>query len=283
MRRSDVLFLCALASALLVALAARTAQARTPGELMREPVTGMEFAWVPGGCYDMGCGPWTQDCELYEHPAHRVCVGGFWLGRFEVTREQWAKVMGAAAPGGQPLAKDGGDLPVALVSWAEARRFAARLTELSAARGGGAFRLPTEAEWEYAARSGGRMESFPGAVSENEAGWYYENSGGRAHPVGGKARNGLGLHDMMGNVFEWCEDVFDRGFYARSPKDAPLCVDPGRTPADWRVRRGGSFGTLARDARTAMRGKLEPDSRDEFTGLRLLREPDSALPSPGKP
>ncbi|OGR37637.1 MAG: hypothetical protein A2051_03100 [Desulfovibrionales bacterium GWA2_65_9] len=241
------------------------AAAPKPGEVWREPATGMEFAWVPGGCFDMGCGPWTQDCELYEYPVHRVCVDGFWLGRFEVTQDQWRRVMGAS-----PAANQGdGALPVELVSWHEAKAFAERLSSL----GAGVFRLPTEAQWEFAARSGGRPERFAGGAPEDAAGWNYENSGGRSHPAGGKAGNGLGLFDMTGNVFEWCADVFDRGFYARSPRNNPLCTDPGGTPADWRVRRGGSFGNLARDTRTAMRGKLEPGSRDEFTGLRLLREP----------
>lgn len=240
------------------------------GEVWREPVTGMAFVWVPGGCFDMGCGLWTQDCELYEYPVHKVCLGGFWLGRFEVTQDQWARVMG-----GNPASnKSQGDLPVELVSHDEAREFAAKLSAQSAP-GVAGFRLPTEAEWEFAARSGGRPEGFPGGLREDEAGWHFENSGGVSHPVGGKRPNGLGLYDMMGNVFEWCRDVFDRGFYARSPKDGPLCTDPGQTPADWRVRRGGSFGTLARDARTVMRGKLEPGSRDEATGLRLLREADA--------
>lgn len=230
----------------------------------------MEFAWVPGGCFEMGCGAWTRDCELYEMPQHKVCVEGFWLGRFEVTQDQWRLVMGQnpAYNAGQG-AMDRGTLPVEMVTWHEAKAFAAKLSSL----GAGAFRLPTEAQWEYAARSGGKPEIFAGAAGENGAGWNFENSGGQSHLVGGKAKNGLGLFDMTGNVFEWCEDVFDRDFYAGSPQDSPLCTDPGRTPASRRVRRGGSFGNLARDTRTAMRGKLEPTSRDEFTGLRLLRLP----------
>jgi formylglycine-generating enzyme required for sulfatase activity len=230
----------------------------------------MDFAWVPGGCFFMGCGAFSVDCELYEHPAHRVCVRGFWMARHEVTQAQWRQVMGENPSINQSGGPAGDSLPVEGVTWEQAAAFARRLSELSGAR----LSLPTEAQWEYAARSGGRDEPFAGGHDAGRLGWYFENSLLRAHPVGMKAPNGLGLFDMSGNVAEWCLDVFDRDFYAKSPEEEPLCSAPGNTPGFWRVRRGGNFAYLSREARSTARGKLEPGARDERTGLRLVRLAD---------
>ena len=137
----------------------------------------MEFVWVPGGCYRMGSNSGEDD----EQPVHEVCVDGFWLGKYEVTQAEWQRVMG-----NNPSHFKGDRNPVEIVSWDDAQEFIKRLN----AKGNGTFRLPTEAEWEYAARSGGKDEKYAGGNDVDRVAWYKSNSGGKTHPVGTKAPNG---------------------------------------------------------------------------------------------
>jgi hypothetical protein len=133
---------------------------------------------------------------------------------------------------------------------------------------GKAYRLPTEAEWEYAARSGGKIEKWAGTSSESELGdyaWYYNNSGYRSHPVGQKKPNGLGLYDMTGNVWEWMSDWYDKGYYAESPRDEPEGSVTGRT----RSLRGGYWGDLPRFVRVSRRIGLAPAARAAGDGFRV--------------
>jgi len=236
-----------------------------PGDTWTDPVTGMEFLWVPGGTYEMGCGPWVRECFSNERPAHAVRVAGFWLGKYEVTQGQWESL-----GGGNPSAiKGGDDYPVDNVSWNDAKAFIGRLNRAGAAK----FRLPTEAEWEYAARSGGKAENYAGGEDLDRVAWHKGNSGATAHPVGAKAANGLGLHDMSGNVGEWCEEACSaEAVYSCRSQDRPSMLD-GTDMAPPRVVRGGSWLSMPREARTTGRYGLAAGRQLHFVGLRLVRVP----------
>ena len=215
--------------------ALKTAGARPParprpGEVWAEPVTGMEFVFVPGGCFKMG--DVFGSGHTSEKPVHEVCLEGFWIGRFEVTQAQWRAVMG-----NNPSRFGSGERhPVDSLTWEQARDFT---RALSAASGGqSAFRLPTEAEWEYACRSGGKNEIYAGGDDASRVAWYDDNAGGGTHAVGQKAPNGLGIFDMSGNVAEWVQDRYSDQAYAQHAKNNPLFAEEGNGP---RALRGGSF------------------------------------------
>ena len=227
------------------------------GSFFADPVTGMEFVFVRGGCYEMG--DTFGDGFPWETP-HEVCVNDFYLGKYEVTQRQWKKVMGK-----NPSNFTGNDEnPVECVSWYDAQHFIDRLNSQS----GRNYRLPTEAEWEYAARSGGKKEKFSGTSREEELGeyaWYTYNAEGRPHPVGQGRPNGLGFYDMSGNVWEWCSDWYDENYYKSSPRNNPKGPDDGSL----RVRRGGSFSDL-KDLRAAYRGWGMEATRLIVNGFRLV-------------
>ncbi len=202
-----------------------------------EPVTGMEFVWVPGGCFQMGSDNGDND----EKPVRKVSVDGFWLGKYEVTQGQWQKIMGS----NPSYFKNGNDYPVEKVSWHDCQEFIRNLNSKSDRH----FRLTTEAEWEYAARSGGQDEKYAGGNDVEGVAWYAGNSGSSTHPVGRKAANGLGLYDMSGNVWEWCADWHS---------DHCIC-------------RGGSWGTGPWHVRSTERGgRLRPSVRSMCLGFRLV-------------
>lgn len=225
-----------------------------------DPTTGMEFVFVKGGCFQMGdtFGNGGSD----DKPVHEVCVTDFSLGKYEVTQGQWLKVMGS-----NPSAfKDcGSDCPVENVSWNMVQEFIKKLNGKS----GTQYRLPTEAEWEYAARSGGKKEKWAGMSDEGnlkEFVWLNNNSAGITHPVGQKKSNGLGIYDMSGNVYEWCQDWYHETYYGKSPKDNPQGSDSGTN----RVLRGGSWADSEYSQRTYARGRDEMDGRSDNNGFRLL-------------
>lgn len=223
----------------------------------------VEMVSVPGGCFQMGD---NFNEELYgEKPVHEVCVSDFQLARYEVTQGQWKAVMGSNTS----YFKDcGTDCPVERVSWEDAQEFIEKLNQLT----GKTYRLPTEAEWEYAARSGGNKEKYAGEnekSSLDRVAWYAQNSGHRTHKVGLKSPNGLGLYDMSGNVWEWCSDWYDKHYYENSPKFNPQ----GPANGKYRVSRGGEMGTVPWYLRTANRLMLLPDEGSNGQGVRL------ALPS----
>lgn len=234
---------------------ARGAPSSSPGRGWTDPVTGMEFVWVPGGCYRMGSNSGGKD----EKPVHEVCLDGFWIGKYEVTQAEWRQVMGS-----NPSHFKGDRNPVEKVSWHDAQDFVRRLRSM----GGGNVRLPTEAEWEYAARSGGRRETYAGGEDVNRVAWYDKNSGKRSHPVGTKAPNGLGIYDMSGNVWEWCQDNFDKKAYSRHSRHNPV----NRTSVDNYASRGGSWFANTSYCRTSDRGHDSP-GRYNNTGFRLVRTP----------
>jgi formylglycine-generating enzyme required for sulfatase activity len=226
----------------------------------KETEDGMVF--VKGGCFDMGdiFGTGASD----EKPVHRVCVGDFYLGKTEVTQKQWEDVVGS-----NPSKFQCGDCPVERVSWNNVQDFIKKLNEKT----GMNYRLPTEAEWEYAARSGGWKEQWAGTNDEAKIGeytWYGYTAEGRTHAVAGKTPNGIGLYDMMGNVWEWCADWYDKQYYETSPSKDPQGPSEGSN----RVIRGGGWRSKDKGLRTTDRNDFIPTSK-KFTdiGFRLARSP----------
>jgi sulfatase modifying factor 1 len=224
-----------------------------------DPATGMEFVFVKDGCYSMGN---TFDNGGFdERPVHEVCLDDFFVGKYETTQKQWRIVMGNDPSYFWFL---GSNRPVEQVSWNDVQEFIRRLNE----RPGKKYRLPTEAEWEYAARSGGKREKYSGTSDDRELGdfaWFDANSGGRTHPVGRKKPNGLGLYDMTGNVEEWVADWYDEAYYRTSPKKNPLGPKHGQVKG----ARGGTCFTWPRTERVTQRHIVPPDYSDIFIGFRL--------------
>jgi len=228
----------------------------------QEPLSGMAFVWVDGGCFKMGCGIWDIDCRSREQPEHEVCVDGFWIGKFEVTQGEWKKLLGC----NPALNKLSDRHPVDRISWLDTQDIIERL---NSRKYGLRFRLPTEAEWEFAARGRGRPESFAGGNSADEAAWHLNNSGDVPKAVGTKPANILGIHDMSGNVREWVEDWYDPLYYQISPAHNPQGPDTGTM----RVTRGGSWNSSAHSVRTVNRTWNDPTSRFAGYGVRLVAVP----------
>jgi len=241
------------------------------GDTWVEPVTKMEFAWVPSGTFRMGSGDWDREGEKGEFPAHTVSLDGFWLGKYPVTQAEWKKVLAGrfwkkvglynASPS---CFKTGPDLPVEQVSWNDALDFLQKLINFN--KGKYHFRLPTEAEWEYAARSCGRYHKYAGDKALDALAWYSANSGMTTHPVGKKQPNALGIHDMSGNVYEWCLDAYSETAYTEHAKNNPLIS--GSTPK--RVIRGGSWSNSAHETRTTYRASVNQDFKGNYLGFRVV-------------
>ena len=217
------------------------------------------MVFVPGGEFMMG----SEDGYLDEKPVHPVRVRDFYLGKFEVTQEQWRSVMRR-----EPSRfGDCSDCPVEQVSWHHVRRFLRAHSKSS----GREFRLPTEAEWEYAARSGGDHLLWSGEPGKaGEFAWYMDNSRGKTHPVGTKRPNRFGIHDMSGNVAEWCSDWYDSTWYGISPVKNPL--GPGDVMYKQRVVRGGDWSTVRAKLKVTDRGALPADNRWDFLGFRVAMD-----------
>ena len=221
----------------------------------------MEMVFVQGGTFTMGCtSEQGSDCDADESPSHRVMLSDFYIGKYEVTQKQWKAVMG-----NNPSYFKGDDLPVESVSWVDIQEFIRKLN----AQTGKHYRLPTEAEWEYAARGGNRSNGYKYSGSNviGNVAWYYGNSGSETHPVGSKFPNELGLYDMSGNVWEWCSDWY--GSYGSSAQSNPA----GATTGSGRVDRGGSWINFARNCRVSNRLYDFPDYRDNGIGFRLVSLP----------
>ncbi len=190
------------------------------------------------------------DGELDEKPVHRVCLDDFKIDKYEVTQSQFKQVMG----NNPSRFSTCGDCPVEQVTWLEAMEYCEK----------GDKRLPTEAEWEYAARSGGKSEKYSGGADIDSVAWYRNNSDGKTHPVGRKHANGLGLYDMSGNVWEWVSDRYDKGYYKRSPESNPK----GPSKDERRTLRGGSWYFKPEYVRASDRYGFKPDVRGLFSGFR---------------
>ncbi|MBR4937142.1 MAG: formylglycine-generating enzyme family protein [Bacteroidaceae bacterium] len=212
---------------------------------------------VQGGTFTMGATA-EQGSDAYdsEKPTHQVMLSSYYIGKFQVTQAEWQAVMGT-----NPSHFKGDNLPVVNVNWFDCQEFIRKLNELT----GKQFRLPTEAEWEYAARSGKHSygAKFAGGSNIDNVGWYKENSNSTTHPVGLKRPNELGLYDMSGNVWEWCQDWY--GSYSSASQTNPQ----GPATGTYRVLRGGGWGLDARSCRLSFRSICVPDFRANDGGLRL--------------
>jgi formylglycine-generating enzyme required for sulfatase activity len=221
---------------------------------------GMEMVLIPAGSFMMG----SEAGYGNEEPVHEVTISKpFYLGKHEVTQEQWEVVMG-----NNPSRFKGGDNPVENVSWNDVQAFIKKLNEKEGTTG---YRLPTEAEWEYAARAGTNTTYFFGDDEKelSRCAWYYDNSGKKTHPVGQKYPNVWGLYDVHGNVWEWVQDRYGEEYYAKSPGADPQ----GPSRGSRRVFRGGSWYDAAMFCRSTSRDYGSPGDRYERNGFRLAFSP----------
>ena len=256
----------------------------TAGAECREEATGMEFVFVPGGCFQMGS-PKSEDGRYDdEGPQHKVCLDGFWMGKYEVTNAQYRRFKPDHKNyeyEGKSL--NGDDQPVVMVSWNDAHAFTAWMAK----QGRGEFRLPTEAEWEYAARAGTTTARYWGDNPDDACN--YANVGDQTAkkiwtnwtihdcnddyavtaPVGQFEPNAFGLYDMLGNVWEWCQDTYYEN-YNGAPTDGSAWGSLGDKKANM-LLRGGSWLNEPYDVRSANRSRLEPGNQNSVIGIRVVR------------
>jgi formylglycine-generating enzyme required for sulfatase activity len=214
-----------------------------------DPIEPEEMIWVEGGTFMMGCtDEQGEDCFFNEYPAHEVTLSGFYISKYTVTQKEWVAAMGI-----NPSFSEftGDDIPVHNISWNEIQQYIARLNEKT----GKNYRLPTEAEWEYAARGGNKSKGYKYSGSDfpNTVAWYNSNTD-RLHPVGEKYPNELGIYDMSGNIFEYCNDRY--GYYTDSAQ-----TNPAGPATGIRVSRGGAWYTFDFLSRNSCRypGSATPD------------------------
>ena len=223
------------------------------GKVFTSPTLGAKFVLITAGTFQMGD----------SGKQHQVTISRpFYIQTTEVTQGQWKKVMGSNPSN---FSGCGDDCPVEKVSWNDVQDFISKLNSMERTD---KYRLPTEAQWEYAARSGGKAEEYAGTSSESSLGdyaWYSANSGSKTHSVGQKKPNGLGLYDMSGNVWEWVQD-----WYGNYPSGS-VTDHEGPSSGSFRVYRGGSWSNDARNCRSAARHSNDPGSRSVSLGFRLLR------------
>ena len=270
-----------------------------PGDKWRDPVTGMEFVWIPAGCFQMGqtnaekrqliqeIGEenYKNYCES-ELPRHEVCVDGFWMGKYEVTNVQFRKFRSSHDSGAyEGHSLNGDDQPVVMVSWEDAKAFVDWLNR----KGNGKFSLPTEAEWEYACRGGSSSVRYWGDNSDDACRYAnvhdttskgaFEKFTWPNHScndgyavtasVGRFQANDFGLYDMLGNVWEWCEDIYASDAYSKHSRNNPIYASSGSN----RVYRGGSWLNQPARVRCAYRAGREPGDALDGLGFRLSRKP----------
>ena len=222
-------------------------------------VNGVSFDMiaVEGGTFTMGATEEQgSDAKSNEKPTHQVTLSSYYIGKTEVTQALWEAVMGS-----NPMISKGAKFPVGYVTWEDCQEFITKLNELT----GKKFRLPTEAEWEYAARGGNKSKGYKysGSNTINDVAWYKDNSKSLIQAVATKAPNELGIYDMSGNVEEWCSDRF--GKYSSDSQSNPIGPDSG----SYRVCRGGCYGDAAQYCRVSYRDLYNPASNSYHLGLRL--------------
>ena len=267
-----------------------------PGEWI-EPLTGMEFVWVEGDCFKMGSPKEEEERRANEGPVHEVCIDGFWMARYSVTVGQFKKFINATSyqteaekqgwAYGLGLGKQKGHCwkkthfqqddhhPVINISWNDA----IALTKWLSEKGNDQFRLPSEAEWEFACRAGTQTPFYFGeTISTDQANYngnYVYGNGKKGiyrkqtTPVGTFPENAFGLYDMHGNVWEWCADSYSEDAYSKHEKNNPIYDEAG---ASFRVLRGGSWSDYPWDVRSAVRFRVEPSNCNSNVGARLLRK-----------
>lgn len=236
---------------------------------VRDTATQIEMLLVPAGTYTMGCSAsFAFACDTDENPTHQVTItNAFYIGRYEVTQAQWTARMGSnpsnfQSASAEVAAAEVPNRPVERVSWDMVQGF---LTATG-------MRLPTEAEREYACRAGTTTAFNNGSNDDATAvniAWYSANSVNQTRPVGGKAANALGLHDMLGNVNEWCSDWYAANYYASSPSTNPTGPATGTT----RVSRGGAYSSVLTFVRSSFRNFTAPAGNPNHTGFRAVRNP----------
>lgn len=254
MKREQLLMLVGLAAGFILAVSQARAEPAA-GTGWTEPKTGMEFVWVPTGCFNMG----SSDGEKDEQPVHKVCLKGFWMGRYEVTQTQYQQMMG-----NNPSKFRWPSNPVEQVSLGDAKGFAEEMSHSTGTK----VRLPSEAEWEYACSAGGTHETYCGSGGKpDRLAWHYGNSGKQPHPVGQLAANNWGLYDMSGNVEEWTQDCWN-GSYNGAPDDGSAWKsgDCGR-----RVVRGGSLYLTPPYVHAANRNNVDTSYFHYSAGFRVAR------------
>ena len=243
-------------------------------ESLKNP--GLEFVFVKGGTFEMG--DTFGDGFDNEQPVHSVKVSSFYIGKYEVTQREWKEVMGS-----NPSRFKGDNLPVDWVSWYDVVKFCNKKSEreglTSCYSGSGSnvscnfsangYRLPTEAEWEYAARGGSKSSGYKysGSNDADEVAWYDGNSGSKTHQLGSKRSNELGLYDMSGNLWEWCWDWYDDDYYRNSPSSNPK----GPSSGIGRVLRGGSWAHDMWTMRCALRIMIRPTGSVNEGSFRYAR------------
>ena len=250
---------------------------RTSSLFTKDVTASMDMVFVKGGCYQMGdvidgdYGYYTNEDEL---PVHEVWVHDFYRGIYEVTLGQWKEIMGSTNTREymeQWHFKD--DQPMSEISWNDAQEF---IKKLNSKGGGGKFRLPTEAEWEYACRDGGKKERYCGGDDLDALAWHSRNAVFKkpvglllTKPVGLKKPNILGLYDMQGNVWEWTSDWYAADYYNKSPRDNPKGPDAG----DRRSIRGACVSGEPEGMRPSRRSAYPADFRNNHVGFRIVRDP----------
>lgn len=229
-------------------------------------VNGISFKmiYVEGGTFTMGATFEQTNASENEKPAHRVTLSSYYIGEFEVTQELYLAVVGS-----NPSSFIGAKLPVERVTWANCQTFATKLSQLT----GRTFKLPTEAQWEYAARGGKFSQGFiyPGSNNVNEVAWHPGNSSSKTHEVGQKLPNELGIYDMAGNVSEWCQDWYGASYYSSSPENNPT----GPASGSYRVERGSGYSANYGSGwcRVSWRGSKTPTYSYKDLGFRVVLVP----------
>lgn len=245
-----------------------------------DPVTGMQFVFIKGGCYEMG--DLVGDGDSNERPAHEVCVNDFSIGKYDVTNEEFRKFRPDHNSGAfEGLSLNGDKQPVVNVSWYDAVEFAKWLSQKT----GQTYRLPTEAEWEYAARGGTKTKYFWGNTPDDACkyanvadlsakkrwkSWTVFSCDDKflvSSPVGSFQPNQYGLYDMLGNVWQWVEDVYNSSAYTKLPKNNPVYEGSG----EYRVERGGGWSNGPLGVTVSHRVSLTPDFATHALGFRLVR------------
>jgi sulfatase modifying factor 1 len=295
--RTNGAFLASLAAGLVVLLCALhcwALPAKQVGEARTNPKDGMIYQWIPAGSFMMGCSPGDRNCQAFEKPVHRVTLTkGFWMGKTLVTVAAWKRYRAATGAAALPTIDGVGTnhlneaslddrMPVVFVTWDEANAFC----------GWAGMRLPTEAEWEYAARAGTTGARYGNL---DEIAWFGDNTGNqhidstalfkkerenyfqsafdnglRPRPVGQKTPNAWQLHDMLGDVWEWVADWFDRNSYTDEDQTDPT----GAATGSMRVLRGGSWYNFEAIVRVSNRGASHPSERLAIDGFRCAGNPD---------
>lgn len=234
-----------------------------------------DFAKIQGGSFIMGS-PASEEGRYDDETEHEVTVSDFYLGKTQVTQKQWREIMGS----NPSHFKNCDECPIENVSWNDAQVFIVTLKEKTGLK----FRLPTEAEWEYAARGGhasirlSNLKStatnmYTGSNNLDEVGWYNKNSNSKTHPVAAKKPNELGLYDMSGNIWEWCQDWYGRKYYDECKKKGTVDNPTGSQSGSDRVLRGGSWYGGARNCRSAYRSLAGPGYCNDGIGFRLVFVP----------